>query len=358
MSDEYADYSARKLKEWLNGNYNDDVDMPVSPEAGAIDNPEIQDLLRELRHAWDTSEWGRFEESDLYSRIAGAGMDRTVQRAVAHGHKPTLDRIMGDVDNKPDLSGYRAIKQIEGWMRDMPVFQAYIFAGGEPPFTGKGKTDFALFLSEIYEGVYPNAKFGSNITSTSDWMDKTTQKYSEMREWLENTEGRKMFILDEGSQDLKSNTKEGEAISDLLKLCRKHNASLLIIGHTGRDVARDVRRQMLCIPKISKKTAVIGHGLQEDNELITVSKEMLAIDGIPPTNREYWHKEESTFEMDIDADEETVEEPQQQCMAIKKSGGRCNADAEDGSQFCYNHRNWTGETVDPHAEEEEEGEEG
>lgn len=341
MSDDYADYSASKLKEWLEGRYGE-VDEPVSKEAGMIDAPETQALIRELRNAW-TNDWGRFEDSEVYRRLAGAGMDETIQRAVAHGHKPTMDRVMGRVEDKPDLSGYRTIEQLEQLIRDMPVFQMYLYSGKKPP-TGAGKTDFALFLSEIFERVYPDAKFGSNIQSTDSWAFTTTQ-YSEMLEWLNDTDGKKLFIIDEASQDFGSNSKEGKALSKLLKLFRKKNANLIIIGHTGRDIARDVRRQVLVCNKHSEKTATVGYGLTEEDEEIHIANEIQPIKGIPATNREYWSGEETTWDMDMDVDDNEDEEAPQ-CKAVTKaSGTRCTQDATHGA-YCYNHRGWEGETVD------------
>lgn len=54
----------------------------------------------------------------------------------------------------------------------------------------------------------------------------------------------------------------GKGIS---KLLRKYNGNLTLVGHTGRDIPRDVCRQLLMV---RKKEATIGVGLKEENKEI------------------------------------------------------------------------------------------
>jgi hypothetical protein len=200
-------------------------------------------------------------------------------------------------DEDVDMSAYRTIDELESLWEDYPTLAAYIY-GPTPPEgpVGVGKTDFAYLLEEIGERVFPDLNVASN-NETDEFLTLTS--WSEVEEWLKTTDGPKLYILDEAAQVLQyADMTAGKAISQFLKLIRKYNGNIIIIGHTGRDIARDVRRQMLIVRKDSKTSATIGTGLSEENEEIQIADEMMSLTNIPATRVEYDTLDEGEFEFD------------------------------------------------------------
>jgi hypothetical protein len=80
----------------------------------------------------------------------------------------------------------------------------------------------------------------------------------------------------------------GKALSNLIKLLRKYNCHLILVGHTGKDIPLDIRRMVLFALKESKKKAVIGAGLEEDSAgWMQVKNVLYTLRNIPATTIEY-----------------------------------------------------------------------
>jgi len=295
-----ADLSAAEIKEWLEGDVGE-LDEPIDPTVGKIADEDMRELVAEIRYAWDRAELGDFNESDLYERMVGKAMDDTLAQAVAHGHKPTMDRFKGRPDLSNDISGYRTIETLETWIREQGVFQLYLFGQ-----QGAGKTDFAFFLTEVFSRAYSDVEhppaYITNVKSAADSNDgfQYAQKYSEMTEIVRELpqEQPKLVVLDEGSQSLtgSSDQQAASVLAKLLKLFRKRLANIIVIGHSGKDIDPKLRRLMMACEKRSTKQAVFGHDVQNGE----VQDITLRVGGIPETNVQFDTNEKSLWEMDID----------------------------------------------------------
>jgi LmbE family N-acetylglucosaminyl deacetylase len=79
----------------------------------------------------------------------------------------------------------------------------------------------------------------------------------------------------------------------MVKKIRKVDASMIIIGHTGKDVHPDIRRLAECVKKVSKKTAEYYYSVNEGKG----EGHKRTISGIPKTNwNSYDTKEITTWE--------------------------------------------------------------
>ena len=340
---------------WSAADYADaekagDIDDEVPPEAGKIDDVDTLTLIKLLRVAYNDDdydgEWEeKFEETWFYDILSGVSKGETVQRGINGDNESVIKRYTGSRGKKNDLSAYEVIRELESLMVDTPVFQLYLYAR-----QGAGKSNFALFLTEVFERVYQfenwDVEFATNIESAAenngekwrhidcfsdleDWAEETHRDdyvvrdsgeiadMSNFFEWLENDydprEHRKkgtqrLLIIDEGSQNLTghgSDISKGQAIATMLKLARKSNISVIIIGHTGMDLTKDLRRLMLMCHKKSLKQAEFGWRAKEkgSGDVLSIENTLLEVSGIPETSREYWDGESTEWHMDLEGDE-------------------------------------------------------
>jgi len=292
---------ASELREYALGNL-DLKHHDVHRIVGLIPDKEVRELLMFMAEVYEPLEGmpDSFWETNYATEIVQAQATNMATNALHNGSLDEMEFLSGLVGYDLDMSTYRAIDELESLWRDYPTFQTYVY-GPPPPGgpTGSGKTDFSYTLIEIGKRVYPDMHVASN-NSSDDF--QTIQKWSSLESWLKNTEGRKVFLFDEASQLLQyADMGDGQIVSKLLKLLRKYQGNLILIGHTGRDVSRDVRRQMLITRKKSKEGATIGVGLEEHGEEIHVNEPILQLAKIPPTRLSFESvDDEGEFVFDTD----------------------------------------------------------
>jgi hypothetical protein len=123
--------------------------------------------------------------------------------------------------------------------------------------------------------------------------------------------GDKLFIFDEGSSNASGYAQHAHQtqskLGELVKLIRKVNGSMMIIGHTGKDVHPDIRRlSQDCIIKTGKKTAEYYHSVEEA-EGVGFKME---VEGIPKTNFWYDTKESTSWDWSVQTSDERMEAQQ------------------------------------------------
>ncbi|QGA82013.1 putative ATPase, AAA+ superfamily [Halomicrobium sp. LC1Hm] len=307
---------------------NGDIGLPVLAEAGLVDSDSHDILLRIKRHSPEGT------DDDRFQRILERELSKNLREGVVRGHGPLLNHLTGLSKNRSGLEGYRTIEELESLWRDYPAFAMYVYAPTPPEGpVGVGKTDFSYFVgAEVGRRVYPDLSIASNVPSDEF---TTFSRWSEVEDWLKHTDGKKLFVLDEAAQVLQfADMSEGKVLSKLLKLIRKYDGNIILIGHTGRDVPRDVRRQLLVCRKDSKTKATIGTGLNEENEEIKVADVHMRLDGIPATEVEYDTLDEAEFVFDVeDGDDEDGGGDWDECR-VEECGQSIGIDA-DG--FCPAH---------------------
>ena len=331
-NDQQSAYSSAEAADLVRqGEIDASIEGMLSPDT------TTSDVLQAFERA------GLADESPLFDMLSRREKTESMRQARAEGDINTLNASTGLTSSKSSLSGMRTIEALESLYLDYPTMQMYVY-GPLPPEgpVGVGKTDFAYLMTEIAKRAYPGISVATNVGSDEF---TTIKKWSETEEWLRNEDGKKLFILDEAAQVLQFNDmNEGKVLSKLLKLIRKYQGNIILIGHTGRDVPRDVRRQLLVCRKKSKTEAEIGVGLDEQNEEIRVGSTRIEITDIPPTNVTYDTYDEADFvfdSVDTPDDEQETDDETVLCQAETNDGGSCPHDAvypSDDPVVCQAHR--------------------
>jgi len=287
----------------------------------------------------------KFKDSKVYRTVLKNRTTKYVSKGIKEGDIGVLKRISGRKVKDTDLSGLKTLKKLKDRFRS-DIYIAYL--AGQ---MGKGKTDFALLMSEIFKEEC-NGLIGSNIRSFKE-KDRLVESFEELEGWLEDgtykgrpkqlkglpivdawvqkriqRKGRKkLFIFDEASSHASGYDKDSGKVerqfSELLKKFRKYDASLIIIGHTGKDVHPDIRRLVDdYIVKKGKKRAVFYDSVAEGRG----RGKKLSVSGIPKTNFSYDTKEVTEWrwkDEDEGRDGEDDEDP------LEKRVNRAEEVAED-----------------------------
>jgi DNA-binding NarL/FixJ family response regulator len=217
-----------------------------------------------------------------------------------------LSFFSGLVSYQTDVSGIQTLMNIQQMIRDIPVFIAYIYG-----IMGYGKTDFAFLLLEIFISIYgrENIVLAANIESAD--LDSTITHYSELIEILSDRRARMqagedvepiVMIIDEAAQIFTgsgSDQQKAKHLAKLLKLARKANANMLLIGQDGKDIGPSLRT--LCtafVHKESQKKAAFYHDVVDRRGV----GKIMGLSGVPATSFEDWSTyDEGEFVFDPDA---------------------------------------------------------
>jgi energy-coupling factor transporter ATP-binding protein EcfA2 len=217
-----------------------------------------------------------------------------------------MQRAVGLVDHSKGEEG-RALPTLA---RDLGREGAIGLILGPP---GSGKTATALDTARIWKAI----KNGAVITNVESWdaADKHVTTATGLLDAMAEIQGPVLGVIDEGSQTLTSKGAEAE-ISDQfaksLKMIRKKEpgdryakrGSLLLVGHTRKDTAADIRR-LVTVAAEKPTRADAGRlilyesdggkdGLEKRNEYR----------GITDTPEIYGEHEASNFDVDLGADQE------------------------------------------------------
>lgn len=208
------------------------------------------DFLDYLNNEWESISNcedldGDFCQSSLVRKIVSQEVSKILTKAIKDGDLSQLKCITGYNKDKGDFSSLNRFKKLIGRVcRD--GYSLYVF--GE---VGSGKTDFALLLSELWR-IGKNGEVGSNIRSFEE-KDEFIGCFSDLKDWLSDN-GDRLFVFDEASSYAGGYGKQGYKAKKLIKLLkkfRKYNASIIIVGHTGKDVHPEIRR--LCHDLVEKR---------------------------------------------------------------------------------------------------------
>lgn len=296
-------YSAAQLREYLDGTYTQAQDDVRSHAHAGLTYGDGSDILSfiagEWKHQLMTKEQQEVLPSDVtetkfYQQITKKQSSELLGEALQYGNQNIVDNVVGLPNSKrTDFSGVQTFKRIKRLMINEGVWIGIIIAR-----MGRGKTDFAGLLSEIWNDAYEGSvrETGSNIQTFSD-NDIYFNKYEEMIEWIRtghDDEKRRLLILDEASQylDYKTNPIEAQAIGKMLRLARKAGVSVIFIGHGKYDISPDIRNvSTSIIDKESKKKATFYNQIRSGD---FIGKQM-ELTKIPATSVSYDTTEVSRF---------------------------------------------------------------
>ncbi|ACV10987.1 conserved hypothetical protein [Halorhabdus utahensis DSM 12940] len=316
MSDDNTElYTAAQTREYLEG--HGVRDPKAGPQAGIIRDPHISRTAAIAREDYDPNlldEPGEMPadllDADPWQDIVAVEETETIREAMDAGDMPSLKHITGDAGQRADVSGLEAI----GDLRDHVTGDAVIIYLWAPP--GRGKTDFALLLSQLYEEAHPGAETGSNIRTWTE-KDEWIPTYPDLMDWMEADEEAvlagdvedKLFIFDEASSHASGRGEDGyeagQKLGPLVYKIRKYGGSIIIIGHDGKDVHPVVREMATCIKKTSKKSANVFETVNNRRGM----NKLLEIDGIPATDHTFNTNEPTAWRWDGTGEDDGVPEP-------------------------------------------------
>lgn len=316
---------------------------------------------------------GDFDDSKVKKLLKGHEAGLSMAEDVEQGNRSKLDfrEGTGGNQNDVDVEPWRRYEQVKDLFRQEPrvadftnnIFQCIIFSSAIPP-TGRGKTNTMYTLTEFAQVVHPDIRVMSN--NTSDPFETVPRKWNDLEESIREHDGWQLLLIDEAAQFLQyADQTAGKTVSQMLKLLRHNYCHLIMVGHTGRDIPADIRRQVFVLDKKSEKTGVLGYGItpQTDGDRMQVSEEVLKLQNIPETKVGYDDIDDEGIQIVFDDDddeagddEEVVECAVPDCMANSEQYDEV---AETG--FCPYHdaSDLPEDDVEdgkPHPEEVEDGE--
>ncbi|AXR81807.1 DUF5763 domain-containing protein [Natrarchaeobaculum sulfurireducens] len=342
-------WPASMLREYATANLDSDH-RDVYRHAGLVANDRIRALLSFLVSIYDPNYHEELPATFWETRTAKSIIRKfgteQAQKAVDGGDEALLNYLVGLPQLDTDISGLHTLE----WLRDWVTRTAAItIISGH---MGKGKTDFALLLGEVWAYVMEdrgeNYAVFSNITTCGQAESVTSM--SRLKELAERDSDEKfLMIWDEASSHASGYSGDAHEVQDQLRrftrMIRKNGGALIIIGHAegAADIHPDVRRLANAIYKFGKKDAAIYYGIdgREYHDKIN------DLGGIPQTNWDYDTEEESDWDWDLDdedaeeLDEEAEEEEPEwlMCRGIRSNGEPCKQPAHslDGNGFCQAH---------------------
>ena len=294
--DDRAD--AAKFREYVEGTVRPEDDVRPYEFVGKV--PEhAEDVLIKLKKAYEQYGTGRFEDTDWYRRTVPALMSEKAGTALRGDDLVDMQSFVGEPQTTKDVSGIGVLRELRNGIR-RPAYTAYVHG-----HMGDGKTDFALLLAELWEDELQSRNYSTEIGSNvrSFQQGETITEWKAFMDWLEETKDdsgvRKLFVFDEASSHASGYSKqaqEGRRLGKLVNLIRKYQASMIMIGHTGKDLHKDVRRKVIHrIRKRGKKEAVLRTRTDVGGGEGDLSEEM-TLTGIPQTSFDYDHMEASDWD--------------------------------------------------------------
>ncbi|RQG97060.1 hypothetical protein [Natrarchaeobius chitinivorans] len=316
------------------------------------------------------------------------GLSRTsetdmLRKARQEGHVASMNAATGLSEQRIDATGYsRLVNACK------PAAQQILLKGPK----GSGKTVFGINLvQELWREFDEDLKIATNVRGPDDHDDVTyVDTVSELLEWVRDTPGEKVALMDEWSTEMNAHANPGgqvrQTVSQFINALRKGQGGstrLIIVGHEhDTDIAAILRTQSdVVITKDGKASegmadlATVYEGwqsyVQEEHWFKVRGLFDVPSSSVWGADTNYF----ATFDVDLDNPHQQIqkgklvknwEEYQDAaggdeddasnevvCRGVKSDGDDCNALTSHESGFCRYHRSqWDGD-VDPRLEEQE-----
>ena len=300
-----------EFREYLREGLPEQDGVDAHPWTGLVQDRELRDVLAFCSEAYEPLTEGavrEFEDHPVARRVTKQHGTHAGTQALQAGNMSQLSFFSGLVGYKSDVSGMQTLMQLQKIVEETPVFIAYLFG-----MMGSGKTDFSMLLLEVYTSVYGEDSVQRVANITSDSVDEEVTRYGRVVELLEDRRDRiqdgedidpLVIVIDEAAQIFSGSGADqhrAKQLAKLLKLARKSNANILLIGQDGKDIGPSLRA--LCtvfVHKNEKKQAT----LYQDVKNREGQGEMMSLDGVPATSLDYSTWDEGDFVFDDEDDED------------------------------------------------------
>lgn len=291
------------------------------PHAGLVQNRGIRELVNYLSAVYD----GDITETDIYRDIVRNEATDSLTDAVSQGNVSQMQYAIGMVSNEKNARN----ADTQAWMRNALLDEAYVgmVVGG----MGSGKTAFALDRADDWH----HATRGRVVTNVASACDPATVpedvtgytepdhpndvpeyagSYSDVEDAFKNARTHILAIIDETDQRLTgkgSDQQAGEKIAKMLKLVRKGKApagtyrAILLVGQTIKGATKELRRLVTSNGHLWRKTSKYRVEVYDDvtSGELSNKKAVRTISGLKDARWNYDTGEESSFVMDVDADD-------------------------------------------------------
>jgi hypothetical protein len=295
-------FASAEMSEKVKGNL--DENDSLHEHTGFVTEDDKIDLISEMATAYHGKHPempNNFADSKLGTILRKHYATKLGSKAVKNGNVSQIKFLTGMQSYQNDASSIQSIMNLENRIGNEGSYVAYMFAT-----MGAGKTSFASLMGEIAKRRL-NYEIGSNIRSIYDNSDSDAYFYTfgDFLKWLaEGVEieqlqdiermdidlerNNKLFIFDEASNYASGYSGDShdtqEKLGKTIKLVRKVGGSMIIIGHTGKDIHPDIRRLTDdIIFKKSKKVAEFYEDVENAEPKNLKHKES----GIPDSNWDY-----------------------------------------------------------------------
>ena len=238
----------------------------------------------------------RAENTEKYQEILKLWITVRLTEAVRVGHDRIINRFIRVVEQDTSIEHVDSVLNFARWVtREAGI----TYLAGH---MGAGKTDFGLTMLEIFYKEMSNAdrgvKVATNIKSTAEHHDFVDfiNTQPDLIDWLESDGSFKLFLFDEASSHASGYAEDSSKVTkqfrSMIRLIRKNDGNMVIIGHDGKDLHPTVRELADFVQKKDKKEAAVFKGVRNREG---ISKKF-DVSKIPQTNLHYDTKEASTWE--------------------------------------------------------------
>ncbi len=290
-----------------------DRDPDAYPHAGITRDERLSRYLAVLEQDYTPEEAadpermpGQARDLSHVERIRRMEATEEGRRALAEEDMTTLQHQQGNTDQRADISGMKAIQQVDDLINGAaPV----VVVLGE---MGAGKSNFASLLGQRFVHKNPQALIGTNIKSLrekSSWQDDRGRErdgwlpsFPALKEWLQqdgnplqHSQTPKLAILDELSSAASGTGKDGQLtrklMGPLVFKVRKYGGALIVIAHDESSIHPLLWRLGVIVKKESTKQATVWERVSNGK----LKDKLGEFGGVPETDWRYDDKEASSW---------------------------------------------------------------
>jgi hypothetical protein len=224
--------TAAKLAEQLAGRI--ETDRNLSPGAGTLPAEEI------ATHVFLDDLEPDVDEPELIELVEKTQQSRQASRAIANGNAMLLSNLVGVTEQELEADQVSLVAKL---LEEIGATRlTTVLLAGEP---NTGKTNFGWLLTQLAREVFDDVLVLSNARASAVDL-RTATAHDLLTQLIEHRETPKVVLVDEGSRHFDARHKSREVSMQWTPIHKAMSklgvAAVIVIGHTGKDVAPEVKR--------------------------------------------------------------------------------------------------------------------